>query len=157
MSPHKILFVCTGNICRSPTAHAVARHKAKISGKENLFIFDSAATSSYHEGESPDVRSVKVAHEKGISFSGIFSRAITKKDFADFDFILCMDRGHVSRLLAISEEKYHHKIKLFLEFCAIKNFWDDEVIDPYYGGNKGFEEVFSMVENAVDNMFKIFS
>ncbi len=157
MSPHKILFICTGNICRSPTAHAVARHKAKISGKENLFIFDSAGTNSFHEGESPDARSVKVAQEKGISFSGIFSRPIAKKDFVDFDFLLCMDRSHVLRLLAICEEKHHHKIKLFLEFCATKNFWDDEVIDPYYGDNKGFEEVFAMIENAVDDMIKILS
>ncbi len=151
----KILFVCTGNICRSPTAHALALHKAKILDKENLHFFDSAGTSAYHAGERADQRSAAVGKKRGVSFAEIFSRQITKQDFTDFDFILCMDRSHVSRLLSIAEEKYHHKIKLFLEFCETTNSWDDEVIDPYYGAGKGFEEVFDLIDSSVENLFKI--
>ena len=81
----KILFVCTGNICRSPTAHAIARHQAKLLKLENKFTFDSAGISSYHCGEKPDSRSVKVGKSKNISFSGISSRAITNEDFENFD------------------------------------------------------------------------
>lgn len=152
MLPEKILFVCTGNICRSPTAHAIARHKAKNLKKDHLYFFDSAGTSSYHEGECADLRSIQTGKKRGISFDGILSRRITQKDFADFDLILCMDRNHLSHLLQISDEKYHHKIKLFLEFCAVSNLWDDEVIDPYYGGNKGFEEVYDMIDCAINNL-----
>jgi protein-tyrosine phosphatase len=150
----KILFVCTGNICRSPTAHAVARHKAKIHKKEKSFIFDSAGTDSYHAGESPDARSAKVGKERGISFDGIFARQITKQDFADFDLLLCMDRGHVARLRSRAPQEFHHKIKLFLEYCDAPNKWNDEVVDTYYGANKGFEEVFDVIDLAIEKLLQ---
>lgn len=148
----KILFVCTGNICRSPTAHAVARHKAKIHKKE--VIFDSAGTDSYHSGESPDSRSMAVGKERGISFDGIFARQITKQDFANFDLFLCMDRGHLARLRSRLPQEFHHKIKLFLEYCDVPNKWDDEVIDPYYAANKGFEEVFDIIDLAIEKLLQ---
>lgn len=147
----KILFVCTGNICRSPAAHAIARHKAKIYNKEARFVFDSAGTDSYHVGQAPDSRSVIVGEKNGVSFSDIYARQITKNDFADFDLILAMDRGHLARMRSRAPAEYHHKIKLFLEFCDVENKWDDEVIDPYYGDH-GFDEVFALLDQGIDNL-----
>ena len=152
--PQKILFVCTGNICRSPTAEAVARHQAKEKNLEDNFIFDSAGIEAFHVGESPDQRSLMVGMQHGVSFADISSRKIRKNDFADFDLILAMDRSHFSRLLAESPQEYRGKVKLFLEFCAVKNSWNDEVIDPYYGNNQGFEEVFNVINLAVKNLLK---
>lgn len=149
----KILFVCTGNICRSPTAHAIARHIAKESNLENKFFFDSAGTQGYHAGEISDRRSIAVGKERGISFDDIFSRKITKKDFETFDIIFAMDRSHVSHLLRICPSQYQNKIKLFLEFCNARNSWNDEVIDPYYGSSNGFYEVFDVIESALYNFF----
>ncbi len=148
----KILFVCTGNICRSPTAEAIARHKAKLLGLENSFIFDSAGTDGFHSNEVPDLRSVKVGEERGISFEGIYSRKITQHDFEEFDLIMCMDKNHHSRLLQIAAPQHHEKIKLFLRFCAAKNPWQDEVIDPYYKGNQSFDMVFDVIDSALDNL-----
>lgn len=150
----KILFVCTGNICRSPTAHAIARHLAKKNNLDNQFIFDSAGTQSYHIGESTDSRSARVGKEKGISFNNIFSRKITNEDFKNFDLIFAMDRSHLSHLKRICPAQYHNKIKLFLEFCETENNWNNEVIDPYYDGSQGFYEVSDVIESAINNFFK---
>lgn len=150
----KILFVCTGNICRSPTAHAIARHKAKELGIDQNFVFDSAGTNGFHIGETPDSRSKEVGRERGISFEGIYSRQITYEDFEKFDLLLCMDRSHQRRLLQVSDAKYHEKIKLFLKFCEAQNPWNDEVIDPYYKGEQAFDRVFDVIDLALDNFFK---
>ena len=150
----KILFVCTGNICRSPTAHAVARHKAKILQQENNFHFDSAGIASYHVGEASDPRSVRLGEENGVSFSGIKARQIKQKDFENFDLIFAMDRSHLRALQDIAPLDYQNKIQLFLEFCETKNQWNDEVIDPYYLKHRDFDLVFKIIENALDNLFK---
>lgn len=150
----KILFVCTGNICRSPTAEAIARHKSKQLGLEKNFIFDSAGTDGYHAGELPNARSVATGEARGISFAGISARKITAEDFAEFDFLMCMDRSHRSKLLRMAPEKYHNKIQLFLEFCEAENKWNDEVIDPYYKSSGAFDEVFDVIDLAVENMLK---
>lgn len=147
----KILFVCTGNICRSPLAEAIARHKAKLHKKN--FYFDSAGTDSYHQGEEADPRSIAVGKKYGISFENIIARQITAKDFSEFDLILCMDRGHVSRVLRRCDEKYHHKIKLFLDYLPVKNKWNDEVIDPYYGADRGFDEMYEILDEALEILF----
>lgn len=146
----KILFVCTGNICRSPTAHAIARHKAKEFRFRTIEI-DSAGTSGFHAGEKPDPRSIDIGSKRGIDFSGISSRKITRDDFKKFDLIFGMDRGHISILRNLCPENFQDKIHLFLEYADIKNNSDDEVIDPYYGEN-GFAEVFELIERAVDKI-----
>ena len=150
----KILFICTGNICRSPSAEALARHMAKDLGLENNFIFDSAGTDGYHVGEAPDSRSVALGIERGVSFDKIFSRKVAVADFDKFDFLMCMDRNHQAKLLRAAQPSQHDKIKLFLEFCEAENFWNDEVIDPYYKASGAFEEVFDVIELALKNMFE---
>jgi protein-tyrosine phosphatase len=144
----KILFVCTGNICRSTTAEAIARHVAKNMGKGEEYFFDSAGTHGYHVGESADPRAVRLGKERGVSFEGISSRKISKNDFEKFDLIFAMDRGHLRILQNLADETNLKKIQLFLSFSQIKNSWNDEVIDPYYG-ERGFEEVFDVIEEAV--------
>jgi protein-tyrosine phosphatase len=148
----KLLFICTGNICRSPTAHAIARHKIKVLGLQDKFIVDSAGTSAFHAGQSPDSRAIAVGKEKGIDFSGIKSRQITQSDFEKFDLILAMDRSHISSLRRICPPQFENKIQLFLQYFDTKNNFDDEVIDPYYGGVGGFYQIFNLIEDSVSNL-----
>lgn len=148
----KLLFVCTGNICRSPTAHAIARHKSKTINLEKKFIFDSAGVEGFHQGESPDPRSVLIGKQRGISFDGIFSRKIRHSDFTDFDFLLVMDRSHHSRLSRLATPQQQQKIKLFLQFCGAKNPWNDEVIDPYYKDDYAFDQVFDVIDAALERL-----
>ena len=150
----KILFVCTGNICRSPTAHALALHYIKEMNLKG-FEIDSAGTSSWHAGEKPNPRALQVGAAKGIDFSGIYSRAITKDDFANFDLIFGMDRGHISSLRRISAPEFEDKIQLFLEYADVKNNSDDEVIDPYYGTIEGYETVFELIDEGVRKILEV--
>ncbi len=152
-----ILFICTGNICRSPTAQAVARHKAKIIGLDGKFFFDSAGIEGFHIGEAPDSRSVEVGIKKGVSFDKIFARKIKNSDFADFDLLIAMDRSHYSRLLQISPIEFRQKIKLFLPFCEASNLIGEDLIDPYYKSGEAFDLVFDVINLALDNFFKNFS
>ncbi|MBU6338640.1 MAG: low molecular weight phosphotyrosine protein phosphatase [Rickettsiales bacterium] len=151
----KILFVCTGNICRSPTAQAIARHKAKILHVENKLTFASAGIKVFYHQERPDSRVVKIGKERGVSFDNIFATQIENKDFKEYDLILAMTKDHRSHLLAMAEPQYHIKIKLLLEFCKVQNSWHDELIDPYYGSHSDITEVYNMIEKAVENLFRI--
>lgn len=140
-----LLFVCMGNICRSPTAEGVFRHLASEAGlAESLFI-DSAGTHAYHVGEPPDRRSQAAAERRGYALAEIRARRVAPEDFERFDLILAMDRDNLANLRAVSEEMHHEKIRLFLSYASGS---DDEVPDPYYGGATGFERVLDLVEDA---------
>lgn len=138
-----VLFVCLGNICRSPTAEAVFTKKAKDEGL-NLSI-DSAGTAGYHIGASPDPRSEHAAAKRGYDLSQLVSRQVDEQDFVDFDYILAMDKANLLDLQSLCPSEHQHKISLFLSHGQSSH---DEVPDPYYGGDKGFEFVLDLVEDA---------
>jgi protein-tyrosine phosphatase len=145
----KILFVCTGNICRSPLAEAVLRHKIALAGRMDEVVVDSAGIEDHHVGERPDPRTLKIADMNGISTEGIHSRQVKLRDFEDFDLILAMDAGHVRALKRLGAPQYHHKIHLFLEFAGIGA---SDVPDPYFGGFDGFEHIYQMIDGATDEL-----
>ncbi|GLX76842.1 protein-tyrosine-phosphatase [Thalassotalea insulae] len=145
-----ILFVCMGNICRSPTAEAVFRHKAKEQGLK--LMLDSAGTIGSHAREKPDHRAQKAGIARGYSFDKIKARKVTVEDFDKFDLILAMDEHNVRELAKVAPEHLMTKVKLFLEFA--ENFEDTEVPDPYYGGARGFQYVLDLVEDASDGLIK---
>ena len=142
-----VLFVCLGNICRSPTAEAVFRHKAAEAGL-NVKI-DSAGTHGYHIGKQPDKRSQSAGTARGYSFKGLKCRRVEESDFEKFDYILAMDESNLSNLRKVSPEEYHDKIHLFLSFADTEH---QEVPDPYYGGKQGFEMVLDLIESASDGL-----
>lgn len=147
----RILFVCTGNICRSPLAEAVARHKLVKSGMEKSVIVDSAGTHGYHIGDRPDPRTLKIAHQNQIPTEGIVARQVKMDDFDEFDLILTMDNGHLRHLQAMATPMYHHKIHLFLDYAEQVQ---DDVADPYYGDFSGFEEMYRVIDKATKNLEK---
>ncbi len=148
----KVLFVCMGNICRSPTAHGVFEHIVNKSGLARQIIIESAGTHAYHVGESPDPRSQRTAQKRGYDLSRQSSQKIKKKDFEQFDIILAMDRDNYRNLLKICPDTHADKLRLFMEFAPHMDI--DEVPDPYYGGGNGFERVLDMVEQASDGLFE---
>jgi protein-tyrosine phosphatase len=140
-----VLFVCTGNICRSPTAEGVFRN---FLAEENLgqkVRVDSAGTHDYHCGEPPDRRATQHARQRGYDLSDLRARLVEEGDFESFDLILAMDRGHLKLLRAASPPQHRHKIRLYLEFAGMP---DTDVPDPYYGGPDGFEQVLDVTEAA---------
>jgi protein-tyrosine phosphatase len=146
MKKHSVLFVCMGNICRSPTAEGVFRRLLQDEGLEDWFEIDSAGTHAYHVGNPPDERSQKAALARGINLGEIRARQVSHADFESFDYILVMDRQNLDTLSFVCPRTYSHKLKLFLEYVpGLKNI---EVPDPYYGGAKGFEQVLDLVERA---------
>ena len=145
-----VLFVCMGNICRSPSAEAVFRHKASAEGLS--LKIDSAGTTGAHAREKPDHRAQKVAIERGYSFDGIKARKVSVKDFNDFDIILAMDQHNVDQLMLLAPQAFQYKIVLFLAFA--KNHSEKEVPDPYYGGANGFRFVLDLIEDASDGFIK---
>jgi len=148
----RVLFVCTGNICRSPTAEGVARALAEKQGVGHLFTFDSAGTMGYHSGEPPDQRAIAVAAKRGYDLAPLRARQVTGKDFFSFDHVLAMDRGHLKVLEKLCPEGYRQSLGLFLEYAGKAD--EDEVPDPYYGGPEGFDHVLSLVENAADQLIR---
>ena len=140
-----ILFVCMGNICRSPTAEGVFRHVVEKAELADNFLIDSAGTHAYHVGEPADRRARAAAERRGISLAGIAARRVEPNDFEKFDYVLAMDRLNHVTLVDQADPQYHEKIRLFLEFGSST---EDEVPDPYYGGSAGFERVLDLVEEA---------
>ena len=134
----KVLFVCTGNICRSPTAEGVMRKM--ITGEGLEVHVESAGTHDYHVGEAPDERSQRHAERRGYDLSAQRARQVSPEDFVRFDLILAMDRGHLRQLERLRPAGHRAKLRLLLG--------DRDVPDPYYGGAEGFEEVLDLVEDA---------
>jgi len=148
----KILFVCMGNICRSPTAEGVFRHQVFEAGHADKIIIDSAGTHAYHIGSSPDRRAQQAALQRGYDLSSQRGRQVGIRDFHEFDYILAMDRQNLANLIQICPPQEQHKLKLFMEFS--RGFSQREVPDPYYGGNRGFETVLNMVEDAASGLLE---
>ncbi len=141
-----VLFVCMGNICRSPTAHGVFQKLVDDAGLSKEIMIDSAGTYAYHEGKAPDSRAISTASERGYNLSKLRARKVTEEDFESFDYILAMDIDNHSDLVSQCSSQYQHKIKLFLGFAG--NVKNSEVPDPYYGDINGFETVLDLVEST---------
>ena len=145
-TPHRVLFVCLGNICRSPTAEAVLRHFAALEAPELGLDIDSAGTADYHIGAPPDLRSQSAALRRGIDISGLRARQVAAVDFDRFDLILAMDRENLRDLQALAPRGSHAMVKLFLEYAPELSL--REVPDPYYLDAAAFEEVLDLTTAA---------
>jgi low molecular weight protein-tyrosine phosphatase len=142
-----VLFVCLGNICRSPTAHGVFQHLVAEAGLQDRIRVDSAGTQDYHPGKPPDVRSVRAARRRGYDLSLLRARQVCERDFADFDYVLAMDPENHADLLAVCPAGREDRVRMFLSFAG--DLGVDSVPDPYYGsGEEGFEHVLDLVETA---------
>ncbi|KKO50468.1 protein tyrosine phosphatase [Arsukibacterium sp. MJ3] len=149
MSGKKILVVCLGNICRSPTAQAVLRHKALLQNRD--ITIDSAGTSASHKGALPDSRSIRAGAARGYNFSGLYSRPVFEQDFVNFDLILAMDKSNLAELRRRCPAEHHHKLGLFLQHLPDYPKIN-EVPDPYYSGSQGFELVLDLIEQASEQL-----
>ncbi|MBI5106205.1 MAG: low molecular weight phosphotyrosine protein phosphatase [Solirubrobacterales bacterium] len=144
----RILFVCMGNICRSPTAEGVMRHVLREEGLEDRIHVDSAGTGDWHVGEPPDRRSAAAARARGITLEGA-ARQVTPEDFESFDLLLAADRQNLAHLRAMAPPGTEEKVRLLREFDdGSAGAPDLDVPDPYFGGERGFEEVLDLVEAA---------
>ena len=145
-----ILFVCLGNICRSPTAEAVFRQRTTQSGLE--VIIDSAGTGGWHTGERPDPRAIEHGALKGYDLTDQSARQVTRTDFSTFDYVLAMDAQNLSHLRDICPAGYSGHLSRFLDFNP--NVADKNVPDPYYGGADGFNHVINLIEAASDGLIQ---
>ncbi|MES9956972.1 MAG: low molecular weight protein-tyrosine-phosphatase [Sedimenticola sp.] len=150
MGKVKVLFVCMGNICRSPTAHGVFEALVKREGLGERIVVDSAGTHAYHVGEQPDPRSQSTARARGFDLSHLRARKAEAVDFDRFDYVLAMDSDNYANLSAICPQGMQDKLQMFLDFAPHLGIQD--VPDPYYGGSGGFERVFDMVEAASEGL-----
>eukprot|EP01136_Pigoraptor_vietnamica_P009113 Opistho-1_new@45287 len=149
----KIVMVCLGNICRSPTAEGILRKKSLEAGKN--WTIDSAGTSNYHIGEAPDSRATQKAAKYDVDISNLRGRQFSKSDFDQFDLILAMDESNYSDIIRMARNEFdQEKVKMILNFTHPgKNL---AVPDPYYGGDAGFEEVYKLLSDACDKIFEDF-
>lgn len=145
-----VLFVCMGNICRSPTAEAVFRARVEAAGLAKLIAIDSAGTHDYHIGEPADARTQRAARQRGYDMSGLRGRQVGRDDFFQFDYVLAMDHANLSILRGLRPEQAHSHLGLFLEFA--RSHAEREVPDPYYGGADGFERVLDLAEDAAEGL-----
>ena len=146
----RVLFICMGNICRSPTAEGVFKHHVAQAGLAELIASDSAGTHDYHIGDPPDPRAQNAAGRRGYDLSPLRGRQVGPRDFADFDYVLAMDDYNLRALERLCPSQHRHKLKLFMEFSAGAGM--REVPDPYSGGPDGFELVLDMVEQAAQGL-----
>jgi len=145
-----VLFVCMGNICRSPTAEGVLRHLVRREGLQDLVHIDSAGTLDYHVGSPPDPRSRQHALRRGYDLSSLRARQVERVDFERFDLILAMDWHNLRELSQLCPPEQRHKLRRLMEFSPPG--LGDVVADPYYGGRDGFEKVLDVVEQACEGL-----
>lgn len=147
MAVVRVLFVCLGNICRSPTAQGLMEKVLEEEGLAPMVEVDSAGTHAFHVGEPPDPRAQEAAARRGVDLTGQRARRITAVDFVRFDYILAMDRENLAALEAACPPEHASKLRLLMEFAPDLGF--EEVPDPYYGGPAGFDQVLDLLEAAV--------
>ena len=140
-----VLFICMGNICRSPTAEGVFRHFVEQRGLQESIRIDSAGTHAYHSGEPSDRRAIAAAARRGYDMTGIRARRVRDEDFEEFDLVIAMDDQNLQNLQEMAGPARSAKVSLFLDYSSGDV---SEVPDPYYGGAKGFERVLDLVEDA---------
>ncbi len=145
-----IVFICMGNICRSPTAEGVFRHKARAAGLIERIAIDSAGTHDYHPGSPPDARSQHHAKRRGYDLSSLRARALSEADIERFDWLIVMDDLNYSTVRKRMADEHHHKLRRLTEFCRAHQ--TREVPDPYYGEREDFERVLDLVEDGCDGL-----
>ena len=150
MSKTTVLFVCMGNICRSPTAHGVFQALVKRNKLSDKIQVDSAGTHAYHVGEPPDRRAQSTALSHGYNLSAQRARQVTVEDFERFDYVIAMDQANMIALLTLAPPALRHRVHLLMSYAPERP--ETEVPDPYYGGPKGFETVLDMVEVAAQGL-----
>lgn len=150
--PVRVLFVCLGNICRSPTAHGVFAARVRERGLQSQIRVDSCGTGDWHIGHAPDPRATEEAARRGYDLSDLRARQVQPADFRDFDYILAMDEQNLADLCSMCPDDYSGFLGLFLPFD--KQAKTTEVPDPYYGGDEGFSRVLDMVEAASDGLLR---
>lgn len=144
--PVRVLFVCLGNICRSPSAEGVFRKLARAANLASCFEIDSAGTASYHIGEPPDHRAETAAAARGVDISAHRARQAHRKDFDDYDWIIAMDKSNLENLHRMCPKEQQHKLKLMMSFAS--RYALEEVPDPYYGDEKDFEQMLDLLQDA---------
>jgi len=150
MAKTRVLFVCMGNICRSPTAEGVFRDKVKQANLTDKIQIDSAGTHDYHIGKAPDARAQDAARKRNYDLSDLRGRQVCQQDFETFDYILAMDKDNLALLLKSCPPHQQHKVRRLLSFS--RRFPNLDVPDPYYGGRSGFDQVLDMVEDAAQGL-----
>ena len=141
-----VLFVCLGNICRSPTSEGVFRNLVESQALDFEIHVDSAGTAGYHIGQPPDSRAIAAAAKRGVSISHLRARRLNRRDYEKFDYIIGMDLFNYQDLVSMAPRDYKGKVCLFMDFASDRDL--QEIPDPYYGGHDGFERVLDMIEAA---------
>jgi protein-tyrosine phosphatase len=152
MKPYAVLFCCTGNICRSPTAEGVFAKKIADAGLAGRMVVDSAGTHGYHIGEPPDPRTQNAARSRGYDLSALRARRVERHDFDRFDLLLAMDNDNRAYLARLCPPSSGHKLRLMMEYA--RSYTEREVPDPYSGGPEGFELVLKMLEDATEGLLQ---
>lgn len=148
----KILFVCMGNICRSPSAEAVFKQQLKLQGLTDQYLVESAGTHSYHIGNPPDKRSIQAALKRGMDMRNYQARKVSFEDFERFDFLIAMDDSNYRDLQKMTSEHHHNKILKMMGFSNSNSY--QQVPDPYYGQSDGFELVLDLLEDASEGLLR---
>jgi protein-tyrosine phosphatase len=149
----RVLFVCMGNICRSPMAEGLFRHQVRQAGLDDVVRIASAGTHGFHVGEAPDKRAVAAVAKRGIDITDLCGRQVVDRDFEDYDLILAMDWDNLSLLQQRAPKRVHHKIQLLMRFAT-----DHEsaiIPDPYYGNAQGFEQVLDYIQDACTGLLEV--